>query len=49
MTGATAILAGILVARHLNADDHFDNKPSPADGIDGRLCGTVGGADHAEN
>jgi hypothetical protein len=29
MTGATAIVAGILVARHLKiADDHFDNKPS---------------------
>jgi hypothetical protein len=30
MTGATAIVAGILVARHLKtADDLFDNKPSP--------------------
>ena len=30
MTGATAIVAGILVARHLKtADDLFDPKPSP--------------------
>jgi hypothetical protein len=30
MTGATAIVAGILVARHLKtADDFFDSKPSP--------------------
>jgi hypothetical protein len=49
MTGATAIVAGILVARHLKtADDLFDNKPSP-NGIDGRRCGSVGGADHAED
>jgi hypothetical protein len=30
MTGATAIVAGILVARHLKtADDLIDKKPSP--------------------
>lgn len=30
MTGATTIVAGILVARHLKtADDLFDNEPSP--------------------
>jgi hypothetical protein len=30
MTGATAIVAGILVVRHLKtADDLFDTKPSP--------------------
>jgi hypothetical protein len=38
-----AIVAGILVVRHLKtADDLFDNKPSPADGIRGRGGYTAG-------
>jgi hypothetical protein len=47
MSGATAFLAGILVARHLKtADALFRHDPSPADGIDGRRCRAVGGAYH---
>jgi hypothetical protein len=45
-----AIVAGILVARHLKtADDLFDSKPSPRTEIPGRHCGAVGRADYEED
>ena len=45
-----AIVAGILVARHLKTDDDlFDSKTKPENRIHGRRCGSVGGADHAED
>ncbi len=45
-----AIVAGILVARHLKTtDDLFDSKPSPRDRIASRRYGPMGRADHEEN
>jgi hypothetical protein len=44
------IVAGILVARHLKTtDDRFDCRSSPEDGIFGRRCRSMGGADHVED
>ena len=42
-----AIVAGILVARHLKTtDDLFDSRVKPEDRIVGRRRAPVGGADH---
>jgi hypothetical protein len=50
MIGATAIVAGILVARHLKtADDLFDSKPSPRTESMVAAGGSVGRADYAED
>ena len=48
MTGATAIVAGILVARH----DHRRSlrlQAKPEDRVHGCSSGSVGGADHEED
>lgn len=45
-----AIVAGILMARHLKTtDDLFDSRPQPADGVARGRRRPVGGADHEEN
>ena len=45
-----AIVAGIVVARHLKTtDDLFDSKPSPRTASIVAAAGSVGGADHEED
>jgi hypothetical protein len=45
-----AIVAAIPVARHLKStDDLFDSRSSPRTESLGCGCGSVGGADHAED
>jgi len=45
-----AIVAGILVARHLKTtDDLFDSRSSAEDGIAHSRCRPVGRADHEED
>jgi hypothetical protein len=44
-----AIVAGILIARHLkNTEDLLDSRES-YDGVSGRQRSSVGGADHAKD
>ena len=45
-----AIVAGILVARHLKStEDLFDNRAESAHGGDGSGCRSVGRKDYAED